>query len=93
MIGMALATAAAVTGEILTVDLADGRSISAPLTWYPPLLHATAEELGTWRLLAGGQGIHWLGLDEDIGVASIIAGRPSAGSAASLQRWLTGRKA
>ena len=93
MIGMALATTAAVTGDTLTVDLTDGRSVSVPLAWYPRLLHATAEERCKWCLIASGEGIHWPDVDEDISVASIIAGRPTAESAASLQRWLTARKA
>jgi hypothetical protein len=93
MIGMALATAIAVTGDTLTVDLTDGRRISAPLAWYPRLLHATSEERGNWQLVARGEGIHWPAVDEDISVASIVAGRPSAESAPSLQRWLDTRKA
>jgi hypothetical protein len=93
MIGMALATAIAVTGDTLTVDLTDGRRISAPLAWYPRLLHATSEERGNWQLVARGEGIHWPAVDEDISVASIIAGWPSAESAPSLQRWLDARNA
>jgi hypothetical protein len=27
------------------VELADGRTITAPLTWYPTLLQATAKQL------------------------------------------------
>jgi Protein of unknown function (DUF2442) len=83
MIAMALATAVAVTGDTLTVDLTDGRRISAPLAWYPRLLHATSEERSNWQLVARGEGIHWPAVDEDISVASIIAGRP----------WLDARKA
>jgi hypothetical protein len=93
MIGMALATAVAVTGDTLTVDLTDGRRISGPLAWYPRLLHATSEERSNWQLVARGEGIHWPAVDEDISVASVVAGRPSAESAPSLQRWLDTRKA
>ena len=87
-----LATSAVVTDDTLTVELSDGRSVSAPLAWYPRLLHATAEERLKWRLIAQGEGIHWPDVDEDISVSSLIAGRPSSESAASLQRWLAGRK-
>ena len=52
-----------------------------------------SEERRNWQLIARGEGIHWPDVDEDISVSSLIAGRPSAESAASLQRWLTGRKA
>ena len=90
---MHLAATVAVTDDTLTVELTDGRSISAPLAWYPRLLHASAAERRNWQLIARGEGIHWPDVDEDISVASLIAGRPSAESAASLQRWLAGRKA
>ena len=87
-----LATAVVVTDDTLTAELTDGRSISAPLAWYPRLLHASSAERRNWQLIARGEGIHWPDVDEDISVASLIAGRPSAESAASLQRWLAGRK-
>jgi hypothetical protein len=34
----------------LVVSLADGRSLSAPLAWYPRLLHATPAERDTWEI-------------------------------------------
>lgn len=88
-----LATGVAVTDDTLTVDLSDGRTLSVPLAWYPRLLHATSQERGNWRLIARGEGVHWPDVDEDISVVSLIAGRPSGESAASLQRRLAGRKA
>jgi hypothetical protein len=88
-----LATGIAVTDDTLTVDLSDGRTVSLPLDWYPRLLHATSEERGHWRLVARGEGVHWPDLDEDISVASLVAGQPSSEGAASLQRWLAARKA
>ena len=47
------------TEDTLTVELADGRTISVPLAWYPRLVHAAAAERCNWQLLGGGQGIHW----------------------------------
>jgi hypothetical protein len=88
-----LATGIVVTDDTLTVDLSDGRTVSVPLAWYPRLLNATTQERSNWKLVALGEGMHWPDVDEDISVASIIAGRPSTESAASLQRWLTERKA
>jgi Protein of unknown function (DUF2442) len=86
------ASAAVVTDDTLTVDLVDGRSVSVPLTWYPRLLHGSPDERRRWQLIARGEGIHWPDLDEDISVSSLIAGRPSQESAASLERWLAGRR-
>jgi hypothetical protein len=87
-IELPLAQAARVTQDTLHVDLADGRTISVPLAWYPRLLYATAEERRNWRLVGKGRGIHWEAIDEDIGVDGLLAGRPSAESQASFKKWL-----
>jgi hypothetical protein len=80
-----------VDDDALTVELADGRTIAVPLSWYPRLANASASERSEWRLIARGNGIHWPALDEDISVADLLAGQPSAESQASLKKWLTGR--
>jgi hypothetical protein len=87
-----LAHNVSVTADALTVDLADGRTISVPLAWYPRLLHGSPEEHKHWRLLGGGEGIHWDELDEDISVEDLLAGRPSRESQRSLKRWLEERQ-
>jgi hypothetical protein len=87
----ALATRVEVSEDTLSVDLTDGRTIAVPLAWYPRQAHATAEERKSWRLLAGGQGIHWPAIDEDISVANLLAGQPSAESQASFKKWLASR--
>jgi hypothetical protein len=87
----ALATGVAVSEDTLSVELADGRTIAAPLAWYPRLAHGTAEERASWRLIGGGLGIHWPALDEDISVANLLAGQPSAESQSSFKKWLAGR--
>jgi hypothetical protein len=84
----ALTNRVEVSGDTLSVELADGRTIAAPLAWYPRLLHATTEERGSWRLIGGGRGIHWPAVDEDISVANLLAGQPSAESQSSFKRWL-----
>src|SRR5688572_17397609 len=53
------ATKVDVSEDALTVELDDGRTIAAPLAWFPRLVHATAEERRTWRLIANGRDIHW----------------------------------
>jgi hypothetical protein len=80
-----------ITGDAITVELSDGRSISAPLAWYPRLLHGTTEERSNWRLIGGGVGIHWPALDEDISVGNLLAGQASGESQQSLKRWLSQR--
>jgi len=62
------------TGETIFVELLDGRTISAPLVWFPRLSQASSEQLGNWELLGDGEGIHWPDLDEDLSVAGLLAG-------------------
>lgn len=61
----------------LTVDLIDGRTISVPLAWYPRLLHATPEQRAVWEQSAGGYGIHWPQLDEDLSTEGLLRGAPA----------------
>jgi hypothetical protein len=88
-----LATRVEVSEDTLSVELADGRTIAVPIDWYPRLAHATPEERGTWRLIGAGRGIHWPALDEDISVANLLAGQPSAESQRSFKKWLASRPA
>jgi hypothetical protein len=86
-----LATRVEVSEDTLSVELADGRTVAAPLAWYPRLAHASPEERNGWRLIAGGRGIHWPAVDEDVSVANLLAGQPSAESQTSFKKWLAGR--
>src|SRR5919197_3560821 len=86
------AVRARIVGDAVVVDLSDGRTITAPLAWYPRLLHGTPRERRRWRLIGGGEGVHWPDLDEDLSVEGLLAGRPSAESQLSFKRWLEGRR-
>ena len=88
---IARAVRATVSKDALAVDLADGRTVIAPLAWYPRLLHANAQERKHWRLIGGGEGIHWPDLDEDISVEALLVGKPSGETQRSLGRWLAAR--
>ncbi len=46
-----------VTDKKLTIDLADGRTIVVPLTWYPRLTHGTPQERQNCQLLGDGYAI------------------------------------
>ena len=61
--------------DALHVVLADGREVSAPLTWFPRLAGATPAQRSNWRLIGHGVGIHWPEVDEDISVESLLATR------------------
>jgi hypothetical protein len=87
----ALAVHVEVSDDTLTVELSDGRTIAAPLAWYPRLAHGTIDERRSWRLIGGGRGVHWPAIDEDISVANLLGGQPSAESQTSFKKWLAGR--
>jgi hypothetical protein len=61
----------------LIVDLADGRTISVPLAWYPRLLHASPEQRARWEKSGGGYGIHWPDIDEDLSTDGLLRGAPA----------------
>jgi hypothetical protein len=80
-----------ITEDSIIVDLIDGRTISAPIAWYPRLLHGRPEERNNLRLIGRGEGIHWPDLDEDVSIQNLLAGKPSGESQRSFQRWLKER--
>jgi hypothetical protein len=75
----------------LVVELTDGRTIIAPLAWHPRLWRGKPEERSHFEIIGDGAYIHWPDLDEDLGVAGVLAGRRSGESLTSLQRWLESR--
>ena len=65
------------SGDSIHVELEDGRQISAPLAFYPRLLAASSDQLANWQIAAGGFGIHWPGLDEDLSTEGLLKGAPA----------------
>ncbi|SFD26686.1 Protein of unknown function [Thiohalospira halophila DSM 15071] len=65
------------TDEELIVALADGRTVTVPLVWFPRLAAATPQERANHELMGDGEGIHWPELDEDLSVAGLLAGPTS----------------
>ena len=65
------------TRDSLRVDLLDGRTIIAPIAWYPRLLHATTQQRANWKIAGGGYGIHWPEIDEDLSVEGLLRGLPA----------------
>ena len=60
--------------DTLWVSLSDGRTIAAPLAWFPRLLEAAPEQRALVELSKSG--LHWDSLDEEISVAGLLAGQP-----------------
>jgi hypothetical protein len=77
---------AIVTEHHLVVDLADGRTVSAPLTWYPRLAHGTPTERANVEIWPDS--LEWPDLDEQISVRGLLLGRKSGEGQPSLNRWL-----
>lgn len=63
--------------DFLIVALQDGRRISVPLEWYPRLARATQAQRANWELCAGGYGMHWPDLDEDLSTEGLLRGAPA----------------
>lgn len=61
----------------LVVDLVDGRTISVPLAWYPRLFNAKPAQRAKWKVIAGGYGIHWPDVDEDLSTEGLLRGAPA----------------
>lgn len=62
----------------LHVTLADGRSLSAPLWWYPRLIKADTAVRNVIEFMP--MGLHWPQVDEDISIVSILRGQKAPGA-------------
>ncbi|MEE9447133.1 MAG: DUF2442 domain-containing protein [Arenicellales bacterium] len=60
--------------DVLIVDLIDGRTLSAPLIWFPKLSNASQKQRETWEIMGSGEGIHWPEIDEDLSIAGLLIG-------------------
>jgi len=65
------------TDDTISVDLADGRTITVPLVWYPRLLNATPEKRSHREICGAGYGIHWSDIDEDLSSKGLLRGAPA----------------
>jgi hypothetical protein len=70
-----------VSEDSVEVDLLDGRTIIAPLAWFPRLLHATAAERSNRRVIGGGFVINWSDVDEHLSSRGLLGGAPDRAGA------------
>jgi Protein of unknown function (DUF2442) len=61
------------TANELVVTLADGRKVATPLRWHPRLKRASVQPRANFELMP--MGIHWLDLDEDLGIVGMLKSR------------------
>lgn len=67
----------AVTDDLITAYLTDGRIISVPLVWSWRLSEATPEQRAKFELLGDGHGVHWPDIDEDLSAEGMLYGVPA----------------
>src|SRR5829696_4029581 len=51
------------------VTFTDGRVLIVPLSWFPLLQDATAEQRLKYEIGGGGVSLHWPDIDEDLSIA------------------------
>ena len=65
-----------VSDDQLVLFFTSGINLEVPLEWFPTLLRARRKrhlaKLRNWRLVGGGEGVHWEELDEDISVPNLV---------------------
>jgi hypothetical protein len=66
-----------VDDEVISAQLADGRTISVPLAWSWRLSQATAAQRQKLEIIGSGQGVHWPDVDEDISASGMLHGIPA----------------
>ena len=58
----------------LRVDLMDGRSIEAPLAWFPALVGASRADLAAGEIVRGGTRVTWPTLGATVTLRQLLAG-------------------
>ena len=58
----------------MQVFLTDGRILTVPLLWFPRLFAAAPEQRAKVEIGGGGISLHWPEIDEDLSVATLMAG-------------------
>jgi hypothetical protein len=67
----------AVTEELITFRLMDGRVVSVPLAWSWRLSEATPAQRNRFEIIGDGEGVHWPDVDEDLSVEGMLHGVPA----------------
>jgi Protein of unknown function (DUF2442) len=56
---LSAASPVSVDEQELSVDLADGRTITVPVGWFPRLASGSQAERANWRIVGGSLADHW----------------------------------
>ena len=68
------ATKVVVSKDALTVELADGTAIEAPIEWFPWLLDASAKAIAKFEITDEGRQIEWSELGEKVSLSGLFRG-------------------
>ncbi|TWF52752.1 DUF2442 domain-containing protein [Neorhizobium alkalisoli] len=60
--------------------MVDGRTITAPLWWYPRLQAASPADRDGWKILPFGDAVGWEEIDEYISAKALIVGGTAPGA-------------
>lgn len=66
------ATDVSFEGQLMFIDLSDGRAIRMPLSWFPVLEEATDDQRAHVAITTDGQQLLWPELDEDMSVTALL---------------------
>jgi len=66
-----------ITDTTITFHLADGRTVSVPLSWSWRLEQATPEERENFEISSSGYSVHWPDVDEDLSARGALRGTPA----------------
>ncbi len=66
-----------VTDDLIVAHLADGRTVSVPLTWSWRLSNAAPAQRQHFEIIGTGQGVHWPDIDEDLSALGMLTGVPA----------------
>jgi hypothetical protein len=68
------ATKVVVSKDTLTVEMADGRMVEAPIEWFPWLLDASEEAIKNFKIVDDGRQIEWPDLGEKVSLSGMFRG-------------------
>jgi ATP-dependent Clp protease adapter protein ClpS/tetratricopeptide (TPR) repeat protein len=73
-LGKARAKLVRFDAENMQVALVDGRMLSVPLTWFPELASASADQRQAWTIIEGARALAWTELGLRVSVSGLLAG-------------------
>ena len=63
--------------DVIKAELADGRTVTVPLTWSWRLCEATPSQRRNFEILGDGESVHWPEVDEDLSARGMLEGIPA----------------